>query len=193
MGWWGGFPRYVPVAERRAKAKKEMEKLRKQGKTIEPVEIEGRGEYPQTGLWNTATKYYINLKYAGGVNMIIAGGYRQIREGTKWIGERGWIWVNREGLDAGPRSILEERINPEENHLPHYENHYRNFLDRVKDRGTTLAPCEVAHRSATPGHLGQISMLLGRKLKFDPKTEQIIDDPQACRMLGKAMRGPWTI
>lgn len=33
---------YVPVAQRRANARREMEKLRKTGKTIEPVEIEGR-------------------------------------------------------------------------------------------------------------------------------------------------------
>lgn len=40
MGYmWG---EYVPVATRRLKAKKEMDKLRKKGKKIEPVEIEGR-------------------------------------------------------------------------------------------------------------------------------------------------------
>ncbi len=33
---------YVPVARRRANAKRQMEKLCKKGKTIEPVEIEGR-------------------------------------------------------------------------------------------------------------------------------------------------------
>lgn len=33
---------YVSVAERRAKARKEMEKLRKKGKDIQPVEIDGR-------------------------------------------------------------------------------------------------------------------------------------------------------
>jgi uncharacterized Zn finger protein len=36
------WPPYVPVAKRRAKAQREMKKLRKQGKHIEPVEIEGR-------------------------------------------------------------------------------------------------------------------------------------------------------
>ncbi len=42
MSWYGGFREYVPVAERRAKARRQMDKLRKQGHTIEPVEIEGR-------------------------------------------------------------------------------------------------------------------------------------------------------
>ena len=39
MGFWGA---YVPVSQRRADAKKEMCKLQKKGKKIEPIEIEGR-------------------------------------------------------------------------------------------------------------------------------------------------------
>ncbi len=39
---WYDFRPYVPVAVRRAKALKQMEKLRKKGQTIKPVRIEGR-------------------------------------------------------------------------------------------------------------------------------------------------------
>ena len=38
----GGWPSYVPVAERRKKAAREVEKLRKKGYPIAPVTIEGR-------------------------------------------------------------------------------------------------------------------------------------------------------
>ena len=38
---YGGWRPYVPVAQRRAKAAREMKKLRKQGKEIEPIEIPG--------------------------------------------------------------------------------------------------------------------------------------------------------
>lgn len=41
MSRWGWAP-YVPVAKRKARARKEMEKMRKKGKTICPVEIQGR-------------------------------------------------------------------------------------------------------------------------------------------------------
>lgn len=41
MGYYDWRP-YVPVARRRAKAKKQMDTLRKKGQAIEPVEIEGR-------------------------------------------------------------------------------------------------------------------------------------------------------
>jgi len=43
MSWYyGGYPTYVPVAQRRAKALKQMDKLRKKGESIQPVSIEGR-------------------------------------------------------------------------------------------------------------------------------------------------------
>jgi DNA-binding transcriptional regulator YiaG len=42
MSSWYGWAPYVPVAQRRAKALREMEKLRKKGKKIEPVVTKGR-------------------------------------------------------------------------------------------------------------------------------------------------------
>ncbi|MDR3515531.1 MAG: SWIM zinc finger family protein [Azospirillaceae bacterium] len=39
---YDGWPRYVPVAERRQKAEREMAKLRKKGQPVAPVVIEGR-------------------------------------------------------------------------------------------------------------------------------------------------------
>ncbi len=38
----GGWPSYVPVAERRRKAEREMQKLRRKGQAVAPVTIEGR-------------------------------------------------------------------------------------------------------------------------------------------------------
>ena len=41
MSFWG-FPDYLPVTQRRANAAKEVEKLKKQGRVVSPVVIEGR-------------------------------------------------------------------------------------------------------------------------------------------------------
>lgn len=158
-----------------------------------PMEIEGQGEYPADGLWNTATKYRLTAKYRNGMTLIIAGGHPDIRGGTRWIGERGWVWVDRGGLDAEPKQLLRETIGAGEINLPRSPGHHRNFLDSVKSRQPTLTPAEVAHRSATPGHLGQIAMRLGRRIRWNPDTEEIIGDPVATRMLGAAMREPWRL
>jgi predicted dehydrogenase len=156
-----------------------------------PNEIEGHGEYPKDGLWNSPTKYRLTAKYPNSITMIIAGGHSDIRSGTRWIGTDGWVWVDRGGIDAQPKKLLQEQFGSNEIHLFRSPGHWRNFLDCIKSRNTTLTPCEVAHRSATPGHLGRIAMLLGRRIRFSPDTEEILDDPTATRLLGKAMRSPW--
>lgn len=156
-----------------------------------PVEVEGRGEYPRTGLWNSATRFKIRAVYANGVEMLIGGGIG-LRPGTKWIGEHGWVWVNRgNALETDPPGLLNETFGPNDIQLYRSPEHHRNFLDCIKSRRPTITPCEVAHHSVTAGHLGQIAMLLGRKIRFDPKSEQIIGDAEADKMLGRPMRSPW--
>jgi hypothetical protein len=158
-----------------------------------PLEIEGTGEYLKEGLWNTATKYRITLKYPNDITMTIAGGHGDIRGGTKWIGTDGWVWCDRGGLEMNPKNLMNEENTPHKISLLRSPGHHRNFLDCVKTRRTTLTPAEVAHRSCTPGNLGQIAMILGRKIKWNPETEEIIGDETASRMLGRAFREPWTL
>jgi len=52
MGYYNDWAPYVPVAQRRAQAQQQMKKLQKQGKKIQPIEIEGR-KISQT-FWGTA-------------------------------------------------------------------------------------------------------------------------------------------
>ncbi len=159
-----------------------------------PYEVEGRGEYPaRDAVWNTATRYYVTAKYAGDVTMIMAGGYEEIKGGTKWIGEKGWIWVDRRKLEAEPSSLLKSEIQPNEVHLPKSPGHWVEFINGVKSRTQGLTPAEVGLRSATPGWLGQIAMLTGRKIQWDPIGERIIGDEEASRMLGRNMRIPWKL
>lgn len=158
-----------------------------------PQEVEGHGDYPSEGIWNAATTYHFVCKYAGGVEMHVASsGTNGIRSGTKWIGENGhWIWVDRGGLESSPSTILQETVGPNEVQLFRSPGHHREFLDCVKSRRPTITPAETAHRSASVGHLGQIAMLIGRKIKWNPETETIQDDPTATRMLSTPMRSPW--
>jgi predicted dehydrogenase len=160
-----------------------------------PVEVEPvNSEWPKEGLWNAPTSYKFICTYASGVKMIVAND-RQLPKGmgTRWIGDKGWVWVDRGGFDADPKSLLKDTIRPDEVNLYRSPGHHRNFLDCVKSRRLTITPAEVAHRSASIGHLGLIAMQVGRKFRWDPDTEQIIGDPTAAAMLGRAKREPWNI
>lgn len=160
-----------------------------------PAEIEGSGEFPpKDAVWNTCTKYRINLQYTNNVTMVIAGGHSDIRSGTKWIGTEGWVWVDRGRFDA---STIEwfQKIPDDQYKVKLYNssNHMRNFIDCVKSRKPTITPARIAHHSAIPGHLGLIAMLVGRKIKWDPQAEQISGDAEASALLSRPYRAPWKL
>ena len=153
-----------------------------------PVQVEGWGKYPKEGLWNAPTEYEFTCKYADGLEMVVAS---RFEGGAKWFGQDGWLFVGRGQSDANPKSVLDEKIGPDEIQLYKSRDHLGNFLDCIKTRRQTITPCEVAHRSASVGHLGQIAMALGRKIRFDPDTERIIGDATASEMLLGPMRNDW--
>jgi predicted dehydrogenase len=162
-----------------------------------PLEVEGEGEFPpKDAPWNTATKYRVELKYPRNITMTVAGGHSDIRMGTKWFGSEGWVYVNRGAFEASNPSWKEDykRLPDEmrqENPLYVSAHHQRNFIDCIKSGEPTITPVEVAHSSATPGHLGLISMLVGRKIRWDAKREQILDDPEASKLMTREYRAPW--
>jgi predicted dehydrogenase len=162
-----------------------------------PSEIEGKGEFPPVdATWNTCTKYRIELKYPENITMTIAGGYDDIRGGTKWIGTNGWVHVNRGVFQGSNEEWRDYNRLPDELRkvkLPISSNHHRNFLDSVKSRKPTITPVQTAHHSAIPGHLGLISMLVGRKLKWDVQQEQILGDAEATKLMGRDYRQPWKL
>jgi len=164
---------------------------------IGPVEVEGKAEFPAgEAVWNTATRFRVECKYPNDIDLVIAGGYGDIKSGTKWIGEHGWVWVDRGRFDASDPKRKEDIAERERKHdlefaLAISPGHQREFLDCVKSRNRTLTPVEIAHRSATPGHLGYISSVVGRKLKWDAAKQEIVGDPQASQFLSRPMRGPW--
>jgi predicted dehydrogenase len=160
-----------------------------------PSEIEGKGEFPpKNALWNTCTKYRVTLKYPNDITMIIADSGSGVRSGTKWIGTDGWVWVDRGGFDA---SNLDWRGQiPEDKYkvkLYKSDNHQGNFIECVKSRKPTITPVETGHHSAIPGHLSLISMLVGRKIKWDPDKEVILDDAEASKFLSRPYRSPWKL
>jgi len=154
-----------------------------------PVAVEGKGEFPTTGLFTTATRVDFTCTYASGVTLRCA---TALGGGTKFIGTDGWVHVNRGSLKAEPASVLKETIGAGDVRLyePH-GSHMGDFLWCVRNRAEGSATAEIGHRSATICHLGNIAMLLGRKLKWDPAAERFVDDPEANRMIHRPARVPW--
>jgi len=159
-----------------------------------PSEIyDAVGEYPQDDpLFDTPFAYRFVCYYPKqDFRMIVSdSGQSPKGMGTYFVGDEGWIHVNRGGIDASSKSILQSKIKPDEIHLYTSYSHTGNFLDCIRSRKETIAPARVAHRSIMIAHLGRAALELGRDLKFDPITEKF-EDAQANRLLSRPMRGPW--
>lgn len=72
-----------------------------------------------------------------------------------------------------------------------FDLHVRNFLDCIKTRQRPISDVEDGHRVAVSCHLANLSLRLGRKLRWDPVKEEIIGDAEASKMLVRPYRKPW--
>ncbi|HWN93684.1 MAG TPA: Gfo/Idh/MocA family oxidoreductase [Methylomirabilota bacterium] len=70
-------------------------------------------------------------------------------------------------------------------------DHAQNFLDCVKSRQEPNSDLESSHQVSTACHLANLSMKLGRKLRWDADKEQILGDAEANAMLSRPYRQPW--
>jgi predicted dehydrogenase len=151
-----------------------------------PVEIEGRGTWPpRQDLWNAATAFEFTCTYANGVKLIVTSGGPNRFEGSAGS-------VDLAGA-TNPASLATSEIGPNEIHLYESRSQHGNFIECVKSRARTAAPVETAHRSISVAHLGNIAMLTGHKLRWDPAREEIVGDEAASRLLGRPKREPWRV
>ncbi len=158
-----------------------------------PVEVEGHGQFPTTGLFSTATKVDFTCRYAGGESLRCHTRYDGVADGNvRFFGERGWLDVSRTASTASEPALLKE-VSARKGalKLPASANHHDNFLQSVRSRARPISDVEIGHRTTTVCNLGNIAMLLDRKLRWDPAKEEFIDDSIANRMRARSMRGPW--
>lgn len=71
--------------------------------------------------------------------------------------------------------------------------HVRNFLDCVKSRNQPVENLDVGHHVSSVAHLGNVALRAGRKLNWDAKTEKVIGDEEANKLVGVAYREPWKL
>jgi predicted dehydrogenase len=154
-----------------------------------PVEvINAKGVFNKNDLYNTATEYYFECIYKNGVKLTISN---KLRGGVKFIGSDGWVWADRGRHEASSETIKNSQLGPNDVRLYESNDHFRNFIDCVISRKEPIAPIETAHRSITLAHLGNIAMILGRNLRWDPEKEKFINDAEADAMLSRPLRSPW--
>jgi len=92
-------------------------------------------------------------------------------------------------LDQFPEDKTEPRL---ERHVaPALRRHMQDFLAAIASRGKPVADIEEGHISTTSCILANLALQLGRTLAWDPVKGQVVDDPEANRLLRRPYRQPW--
>lgn len=172
-----------------------------------PVRYEGTGLLPlRRRLWDTLESYDVKCEYASGVRLRLTGlraatpmldriGIRFHDHGTRFVGEKGWIQVDRQALMASDRRLQDAKVEVggNEKRLLRTTSHMRNFLDCIRSRGTPLSSLEAAIRSDTISHLGNAAIRLDRPIRWDPVAERVVGDDEAEALLDRPRRAAWDV
>jgi len=170
-----------------------------------PTRIEARAlSKPVEGGYTTPSEFEATLTYASGVRQVVrttpddnpwGGAVNKAgqRNGVKFEGTEGWIWVNRGDLAASDDDLLFKPLPENAVRLEASRDHMANFFECVRSRKDPICNVEVGHRSATIGHLIVIALMLGQTLQWDPAREQFVGDGAEAgnALISREMRAPY--
>lgn len=167
---------------------------------ITPLEYELACEYKDgypiyDDRYNVATKFTVRADMPDDIEMIITS---HGDNGILFEGTEGRFFVNRgrltgkpvEDLDDNPLpdGVLEEIYGGE---IP--ANHSVNFIESMQSREQPIADVWTHNRMLEICHLANISMRLGRALKWDAVTREVVDDEEANSFLSRESRKEYEI
>ena len=168
-----------------------------------PVTISGKALVPMIpGGFSTPSEYRVDYTYANGVTHTClsttadnpSGGVvgEGLRNGVKFVGADGWIFVTRGKIEASKPDLLSDPLTSKKATLYVSTNHMGNFFDCIRSRQAPICEAEIGHRSVSVCNLGVIAMRVGRTLRWNPAKETFVNDPEANAYVARAQRKPFT-
>jgi predicted dehydrogenase len=156
------------------------------------------------GGYTTPAEYEVKFTYPSGVILNVRttaddspfGGVinpQGQRNGIRFVGSDGWIWVNRDKIEATERQLLSAPLPEGSEHLYFSNDHKGNFFECIRTRKDPICDVEIGHRSASVCHLGSISLRTGKALVWDAEKEIFTGEnaAEANRYLVREMRKPY--
>jgi len=126
---------------------------------------------------------HLTYVFASGIRIYHGGGWGGI---LSFRGTEGEIPPREKGKRRSPPNI----------HIPNYKGRggiFGDFVHCVRTRERPFRDIEIAHRTATHAHLGNIAYWVNRPLKWDPEKEEVVGDPEIARWLDRPKRSPWRL
>lgn len=135
------------------------------------------------------TAVWEHRRFAGnGAEKSKVGCYFYGSKGTFHMGWRdGWTFYS-------PKGDVVAHEDPNFDHEKDGHNVpplWRDFIEAIEEKRNPVADVEIGHLSTNLSLLGMLSWKAGRSIRWDGEKEQIIDDPEANKLLRREYRGEW--
>lgn len=134
----------------------------------------------------------LHARYANGVKLVMRNdGWLPLGScPVRFEGDKGWVETGDDGelVASSPELLVNKGAK-----IGGYpaDFHVRDFLDCVKTRAQPRANADAACYSHIACHAANISLLLGRKVVYDPVKHEFPGDEEANRLRSEALREPW--
>lgn len=175
-----------------------------------PVSIEAKGNLPTKGLWDTAIKMEVVYEFKNPDWTLvwsqpgekvpyfdddkrkregIRDGYGAVYHGDKdklvvWVGD-GQVYTELKAVNfqvpPGGVDVYQS---------PRFD-HREDWFQGIKTGRKTIMNIEAGAATANLCVLGNLSLVLGRKLQWDPVKQIIVGDEEARRLMGRPQRYPY--
>jgi predicted dehydrogenase len=133
---------------------------------------------------------FLTYQYANGITMTHEP---EGNQGLTFVGTEGNIHVVRGKLETTPVTLKDKIIGPNEKHVYLSTDHYKDFLQAIRNRTKPVADVEIGHRTATVCNIGNIAYELKRPLHWNPHKEEFKNDDEANRLRSREMRKEWMV
>jgi predicted dehydrogenase len=180
----------------------------------ESCEVEAQGVYRKKGFTDNLESWKASFQFAGGLKMVFTDETQQ-KNGTKFIGDKGWIHVDRSGIWAGPNDLLliepkagDVRLMPsipvEDDRKPLKTNeggmivykspsHHAGFLDSIRSRKDPVSSIDATYAACNLALMAEASARLGTKLKWDAKAEKFTGNDEANKLMTRPLHNGWKL
>ena len=158
-----------------------------------PDTFEGTVTYPAGPVARNG--FLMTYTHRSGCSQPIDGRHH----GKAFYGTDGTLYMDRKGyrivsqLRDQKKVIEEELVTSDKKENDVVQDHARHFLECTRTRKQPEASIAVGHLASNPGHLMNISWHLNRPVKWDAGKEQVINDPEANKLITKQYRAPWKL
>jgi len=128
----------------------------------QPCRVTCKSVYRTHPVCDNISSWQAKFVFDDGLVMDFTDTGNPLPQGTRFVGEEGWVHVNRRGIQAEPASLLDIEIKPGEPQLYVSTNHYADFINCARQRRDPVAPVEAGHVASYVGMIAEAAGRVGR-------------------------------